>query len=400
MNNKYKHLTLENRIFIQQSLDADKTFSFIAKELKKDPSTISKEIRKHLKLRSSISSTYHSSGQLVSHLCPNLLKPPYVCNACSKRRYCKLDRKFYEARFAHQSYLQTLSDSREGIILNKESFYELDRILSADIEKGQHLYHAAKSNSISVPISTLYRYFDKGYFSASVTKLPRKLKFKPKKSSYLPSVPKGVRLHRSYEDFLSFLSQNSLSSWVEMDTLIGTPGGKTILTLHFTFCNFMIGRLLPSKSAKDVAAQFLFLRALFADHDFSFSDLFPVILTDNGGEFSDVFSIENNLHGKKETHLFFCNPMQSAQKPRVEKNHTLFRDICPKGSSFNDFTQEDVNLIFSHINSVLRKSLNGKSAYDVFSFTYGQKITSLLGISKIPCKEVIQSPLLLRRTEL
>lgn len=137
MNNKYKHLTLENRIFIQQSLDADKTFSFIAKELKKDPSTISKEIRKHLKLRSSISSTYHSSGQLVSHLCPNLLKPPYVCNACSKRRYCKLDRKFYEARFAHQSYLQTLSDSREGIILNKESFYELDRILSADIEKGQ-----------------------------------------------------------------------------------------------------------------------------------------------------------------------------------------------------------------------------------------------------------------------
>ncbi len=85
----------------------------------------------------------------------------------------------------------------------------------------------------------------------------------------------------------------------------------------------MLGRLLPSKSAKDVAAQFLLLRALFANHGFSFSDLFPVILTDNGGEFSDIFSIENDLHGKKEPHLFFCNLMQSAQKPRVEKKSYL-----------------------------------------------------------------------------
>ena len=52
------------------------------------------------------------------------------------------------------------------------------------------------------------------------------------------------------------------------------------------------------------------------------------------------------LKGEKEACLFFCDPMQSCQKAQIEKNHTLFRDIVPKGSSFDHFTQDTVNLIF------------------------------------------------------
>jgi len=88
--------------------------------------------------------------------------------------------------------------------------------------------------------------------------------------------------------------------------------------------------------------------------------------------------------------------MQSSQKPRVEKNHTLFRDIVPKGESFDAFTQDTVNLIFSHINSVKRKSLNGKTPYEVFSFMFGENTASLMGISKIHSAEVMQSPKLLK----
>jgi len=58
-------------------------------------------------------------------------------------------------------------------------------------------------------------------------------------------------------------------------------------------------------------------------------------------------------------------------------NHTLFRDICPKGTSFDNFTQDTVDLIFSHVNSVARKKLNGKTPYELFHFTFGEKITSL-----------------------
>lgn len=124
-----------------------------------------------------------------------------------------------------------------------------------------------------------------------------------------------------------------------------------------------------------------------ADKDFF--QLFPVILTDNGGEFARVDDIEMDVRG--ESKLFFYDPNGSDQKGRIEKNHTLIRDILPKGTSFDNLTQEDINLVCSHVNSV-----NGKSAYELFAFTYGEEIPKLLGISKTPAEDVCQSSKLLQ----
>ncbi|MGV3022255.1 IS30 family transposase, partial [Streptococcus suis] len=82
---------------------------------------------------------------------------------------------------------------------------------------------------------------------------------------------------------------------------------------------------------------------------------------------------------------------------RIEKNHTLIRDILPKGTSFDNLTQDDINLVCSHVNSVKRASFNGKSAYELFTFTYGEELATLLGISKIDTENVIQSPRLLNK---
>ena len=169
------------------------------------------------------------------------------------------------------------------------------------------------------------------------------------------------------------------------------------MTWDFTFCNFMVGFLLDSKAASNVASAFFHIKSSFNENDIAFPDIVPPVLTDNGGEFSNADAIEQNLNGDKETSLFFCRPMKSCDKPHVEKNHTLFRDICPKGTSFDNFTQDTVDLIFSHVNSVARKKLNGKTPYELFHFTFGEKITSLFGIKKIPPREVIQSPLLLKK---
>ena len=83
-----------------------------------------------------------------------------------------------------------------------------------------------------------------------------------------------------------------------------------------------------------------------------------------------------------ESKLFFCDPNRSDQKGRIEKNHTLIRDILPKGTSFDDLTQENINLVCSHVNSVKRAALNGKSAYELFAFTYGEEILSFLAFLK------------------
>ena len=181
-----------------------------------------------------------------------------------------------------------------------------------------------------------------------------------------------------------------------MDTVIGQIGGKAILTLDFTFCNFMVGILLENKTAAESAEKIRGTKYNLVANNIRFGDIFPILLTDNGGEFANVAAFERTLNGELESLLFFCDPMQSSQKPRVEKNHTLFRDIVPKGESFDDFTQDTVNLIFSHVNSVKRKSLNGKSPFDVFAFTYGKDIAALLGIEEIPTQQVLQSPKLLQ----
>jgi IS30 family transposase len=182
-----------------------------------------------------------------------------------------------------------------------------------------------------------------------------------------------------------------------MDTVIGRVGGKAIMTLDFTFCNFMAGVLLSDKTSLEVTIKMEKLKAAFSAKGLGFGDILPLIITDNGGEFANVAAIENDAEGNKETYLFFCDPNKSYQKPRVEKNHTMFRDIVPKGSSFDDFTQNTVNLIFSHVNSVKRKSLNGKTPCEIFTFTYGADVMAILGIEPIPPDKVIQSPKLLKQ---
>ena len=167
------------------------------------------------------------------------------------------------------------------------------------------------------------------------------------------------------------------------------------MTFDFTFCNFMFGLLLDDKTAAEAGSKIRALKEKLRTNELRFGNVVPLLLTDNGGEFGDISAFTANHEGEVETDLFFCDPYQSSQKPKVEKNHTMFRDIVPKGKSFDCFSQHTVDLIFSHVNSIKRKSLNGKSPFEIFSYTFGDDITRLLGIIPIPANDVIQSPKLL-----
>lgn len=388
---KNKHLTIEQRKEIEACLDHGVTFKAIARRIGKDPTTVSYEIKHHRK---------EHRNQFVRREdgCPTLLKAPFVCNGCPKRhsKSCPFVRFLYRAVEAQEEYKALLTDAREGIPLNKESFYEDDRIITAGLRRGQHLCHIQANNPLHASKSTIYRHFHKGYYSASVIDLPRAVKFKPRNAAHAAYVPAGVKVGRSFDDFCAFMEEKRLESCIEMDTVIGRPGGKVILTMIAANCNFMFGLLLDNKTAAEAAAKFSGLKTKLRSAGFSPSVLMPVILTDNGSEFSDVFAFENNDQGQKELSLFFCDPMQPSQKPHVEKNHSLFRDIVPKGKSFDDFTQDTVNLIFSHVNAVSRNLYSGKSAYDMFSFLYPEGLAACLGIQFVPPDAVCQAPRLLK----
>jgi IS30 family transposase len=391
------HLTLEQRNEIQNCLYHGVSFKAIAKRVGKDKTTVSREVKRHILVRPTTAVRKDKDGNVLpTPPCPNLVKPPFVCNPCKRCHFsCGYDKHLYLATHADKAYRATLRSAREGIPLSKESFYKNDAVIKAGIEKGQHLYHILKTNNLDVSKSTVYNHLKKGYLSVSAADFPRVVKFKTRKAAYMPYVPKAAKLGRTYADFLVFKENSSLSSWVEMDTVIGKQGGKCVLTFDFTFCNFMFGVLLPDKSAASVSAAVAELKARLPSVGTPFGTVFPVVLTDNGSEFANVSAFENDAQGGQETRLFFCDPAQSSQKPRVEKNHTLFRDIVPQGKSFDGFTQETVNTIFSHVNAVKRKIYNGKSPYDLFAFTYGAELATLLGIDFIPAERVVQSPKLL-----
>ena len=383
---KHKHLTLSDRNDIQLGLERGETFKAIGQLILKDPTTVSKEVKRNKQIRDS---TFNNLP------CPLLDKAPFVCNGCSKRRQnCGYQKIFYLAKQAQKQYEQTLVESREGTPLNSKTFWDMDKVISDGVKKGQHIYHILKTHNLDVSSSTVYRHIRKGYLSIAPIDLARAVKFKERRKSKLPSIPKEAKKGRSYEDFLNYLALKQLDSWLEMDTVMGRMGGKVLLTFNLSFCNFIFARLLENKTALEVTKHLYDIKNNLHEADKDFCQIFPVILTDNGGEFARVDDIEMDVRG--ESRLFFCDPNRSDQKGRIEKNHTLIRDILPKGTSFNNLTQEDINLVCSHVNSVKRAALNGKSAYELFAFTYGEEIPKLLGISKIPAEDVCQSSKLLQ----
>jgi len=383
---KHKHLTLSDRNDIQLGLERGETFKAIGQSILKDPTTVSKEVKRNRQVRESTCDNLP---------CPLLDKAPFVCNGCPKRRQnCGYKKILYLAKQAQKQYEQTLVEAREGTPLNSKTFWDMDKVISDGVKKGQHIYHILKTHNLDVSSSTVYRHIRKGYLSIAPIDLARAVKFKERRKSKLPSIPKEAKKGRSYEDFQNYLVLNQLDSWLEMDTVMGRMGGKVLLTFNLSFCNFIFAKLLDNKTALEVTKYLYDIKNTLHEADKDFFQLFPVILTDNGGEFARVDDIEMDVRG--ESKLFFCDPNRSDQKGRIEKNHTLIRDILPKGTSFDNLTQEDINLVCSHVNSVKRAALNGKSAYELFAFTYGEEIPMLLGISKIPAEDVCQSSKLLQ----
>jgi IS30 family transposase len=396
---KEKHLTHEARQEIEKCLNVGVSFKDIARRVGKSPTTISREVKKHLVYKDA--PVVHTRGDgtpLANKQCPELMKAPYVCNACEKQSYnrCPYRKQFYRAKKAHEEYEFTLVDSREGIPLNKQEFHDADAIISEAVKKGQRLYHIVNTYDVGISLPSAYRYLHKNYLSISKMDMPRVPKYKARKQYRVPGVPKAAKAGRTFADFQAYISEHEICHWVEMDTVIGRQGGKVIMTFHFTQMNFMFGLLLDDKTSTEAAVKIRALKKKLRLEDFRFGNIVPLLLTDNGGEFSNVCAFTDDAEGLPSSKLFFCDPYCSSQKPRVEKNHTIFRDIVPKGETFDYFTQDMVNTIFSHVNGSKRKSLNGKCPYESFVYFYNEEVAQLLGIHHVPAEDVIQDKRLLK----
>lgn len=109
--------------------------------------------------------------------------------------------------------------------------------------------------------------------------------------------------------------------------------------------------------------------------------------------------IENGPDGKgfQRTRIYYCNPSAPYQKAEIEVGHEFIRRILPKGRSFDELTQADVELMMNHINSYRRKKLNGKSPYEAFSFYYGEDLAERLRCHEVAAKDINLTARLLKK---
>jgi len=420
MNNEHiasKHLTYEEREFIEIGLNQGRNFTEIANDINKDRRTIAREIQKH-RFRKNPSRFNNSSNQCKyrqeckkfdcektkecyeEDICYQLTGAPYVCNGCEQKNKCRKIKYYYYAKFANDEYEEKRSTSRQGINLTKDEVYDIDKLITPLIkEKGQNIAHiyANHPDEICFSRTTMYNYINLGVFSFRNIDLPRKVKYKKRKESQKQRVRRetAIRKGRTYEDFKEYIGKNPECSIIEMDTVEGVKGGKVFLTLLIRQSKLMLIYLLENKTMECVEQAFVKIKETIGIE--IFKRVFEVILTDNGSEFFNPMSIEKDEGtGEIVSHIFYCDPGASWQKGSIEKNHEFIRYVLPKGNSFDELTQEKTNVLMSHINSTSRDILNGKTPYDATLLILNEELINKLGIIKIEADEVNLSPNLLK----
>ena len=71
--------------------------------------------------------------------------------------------------------------------------------------------------------------------------------------------------------------------------------------------------------------------------------------------------------------------------------------MIPKERSFVRYTQADINLMASHINSTARDGLNGKTPFDLAELLLDKRIPAIAGQFKVSPDEVMLKPELINR---
>ena len=384
-----KHLDLSKRIKIEKGIEEKRSFSYIANDINKSPRTISYEILRNRNVE------YCSSWAGKFKTCEKTSKPPYVCNACPSRKGCRKTRYYYYAEDAQGKYERIRSDSRKGIDMTSTEFKHLNDIVSNEIRNGHSFSMIIRNHKDEFPVGkrTLYNYVENGYLDIINLDLPRKVRYKKRKHSNTntPKKDTKIRINRTFEDFKDYIKNYNDNDYsiniVEMDTVEGTKGDSVLLTLLWRNSNFMLAHKLENKTSDAVSQFMCFLKSLLGYE--KFHELFPIILTDNGVEFSRPDIIENNGTHVYPTKLFYCDPGHSEQKGKIENNHEYIRRYITKGISFDDFTQNDINLMLNHINSVKRDSLEGDNPYTLMKEFLPQKIIDLFEIKEINQKDII-----------
>ena len=221
----------------------------------------------------------------------------------------------------------------------------------------------------TVCVATLYSYIDKGVFLKLTNKdLPVK---KNKKRGYKKVRKQQARAAAgdSIEKRPEEIDQREEFGHWEMDSVIGKRGVSKNVLLVLTerkTRDEIIFKLPDHTDEAVVAALDRLERRYGAD---MFKQIFKTITVDNGSEFADVNGLERSIleEGEKRTHLYYCHPYSSWERGTNEVTNKMVRRKVPKGTNFDDKTDEDIKKIENWINGYPRRIHGYRSAGELFT---------------------------------
>lgn len=423
MNCSGNHLTIEQRHIIEHGVTNGSTKAAIAETLGKEKSTIGKEIKQHrtctyrcpLPLECVVYKTCtHNRECKLS--CPDFKqfhckrrdRSPGVCNGCNNYSRCRFTKFRYSASDAHAAYREQLHYSREGFNITQDEVVRIGNIIEPLLKKGQSLESILMNHpEIQLSVQTLYTYVESNLFKSAVINIgaldlrrqvSRKIP-KSKRTQYKVRNDRSYLQGRTYKEFVSLVSSDEPYSIVEMDTVYNdVQNGPFIQTFLFVKYSFLFGVLHQQKTAEAMNMGVLLLEQILGPQ--LFQQHAQIILTDRGAEFVQLPQIETRNSGEKRCSFFYCDPMQSSQKPHVENKHEELRYILPKSLDLEKIglrSQEDLNWVMTQINSSPRKRLSGKSPLEVMEFYHPDLVYKFnqFGITQLPKDEVVLTPAVL-----
>jgi IS30 family transposase len=411
-----KRLTVDDRINLQACIAKNLSWKETSKILKKNRSTIYRELKNYFTIHDGRRSCVHcvkydeckENGIVVhqgrnydcfeSAYCSKLSHFPFVCNSCESKKKCNREKRYYDCINAENRSRGNRVGTRKHKRVPKYDIETINEIVSPLIFKGQSIHHIYETNPILKTICcerTIRRLIYDRYLEAKAHDLIRYSRFPHKKKRLVHddrSLKNIERLFkRTYTDLQRYLKNHPEARVVQFDSVIGKREDKyAILTITFPKERFQFGLRILKSDRESVYSK---LHELFSKLGYRKTKaIFPILLADNGIEFNTFHNLE-----KFDIKVYFTNPYRSTDKAECERNHEFIRYIIPKSKTLDGLTQEDINLMFSHITSYIRESNQNKTPFELVKERFGSEFLELIGIKHVEPNDVVLKPKLLKK---
>ncbi|MCL2820989.1 MAG: IS30 family transposase [Oscillospiraceae bacterium] len=331
----FKHLTYTDRLIIESMIKSKRKPADIAKRIGVHRSTVYRELKK------GIYNTVDYELREITAYSPEIAYTKYKSNLKEKGQQIKLGNDY------------KLAEHIENKIINDK--YSPEAVLGEIKVKGIIF-------DTTICVSTLYSYINKGVFlNITNADLMYKGKRKRKYRKVRPNrVPRGTSIEKRP---VEINNRAEFGHW-EMDLIIGKKNTKSaVLVMTERLTRTEIKRKIPDKTANSVIKE---IDKLEANYQSDFNKIFKSITVDNGSEFNNSNGLEQSIRTSgNRTKIYYCHPYSSWERGSNENQNKMIRRHFPKGTNFDNVTDEEINKVEVWLNNYPRKIFGYKTSYDL-----------------------------------